>query len=140
MGNPDDIMAKLIGYKFFTKIHLSKGYWQIQMDEDSKELTGFGMHNGCYQFKKMPFGLVSSVTTFSRMMRKMFHQVKKIEHSVDDFLVHTTVRTEHLESLRELFIRIRKAGLTVHQSKCCLVYSSLEFVSHTVNSNRIAME
>ena len=31
MGNPDDIIAKLHGNKFFTKIDLSKGYWQIQI-------------------------------------------------------------------------------------------------------------
>ena len=43
MGNPDDIMAILNGNKFFTKIDLSKGYWHIQMVEESKELTAFGM-------------------------------------------------------------------------------------------------
>ena len=37
MGNPDDIMEKLSGNKFFTKIDLCEGYWQIQMGEDSKE-------------------------------------------------------------------------------------------------------
>ena len=47
MGNPDDIMAKLSGNKFFAKIDLSKGYWQIHMEEDFKEFTAFGMPDGC---------------------------------------------------------------------------------------------
>ena len=83
MGNPDDIIAKLSGNKFFTKIDLSKGYCQITMEEDSKELTTFETPVGCYMFKRMPFGLVNSVATFNRMMRKMLHQVKNIEHYVD---------------------------------------------------------
>ena len=47
MANADDIMAKLSGCKFFPKIDLSNGYWQIQMEEDPKELTAFGTLNRC---------------------------------------------------------------------------------------------
>ena len=87
----------------------------------------------------MPFGLVNSAAKFNCMM-KILHQVKNIKHYVDDVLVHTAVWTEHLATLRELFARIRKAGLTIRQSKCCLGYSSLDSVGHTVGSNRRAME
>ena len=52
----------------------------------------------------------------------------------------TAVWTEHVATLRELFNRIRKAVLTIRPSKCCLGYSSLEFVGHMVGSDRIAME
>ena len=120
MGNPDDIMAKLSGNKSYTKIDLSKGYWQIQMEEHSKELTAFGTPDGCCQFKRMPFGLVNSAATFNRMMRKMPHQAKNIEHYVNHVLVHTAVWMENLVNLRELFTRIRKVGLIICPSKCCL--------------------
>ena len=73
MGNCADIMAKLSGNKFFTKKGFSKGYWQIQMEEDSKELAAFGMSDRCYQFESMPFGLVISAATINRMMSKMLH-------------------------------------------------------------------
>ena len=43
-------------------------------------------------------------------------------------------------NLQQVFTRIRKAGLTIHPSKCCLGYPSLDFVGHTVGSDRIAME
>ena len=69
------------------------------------------------------------------VMRKMLHQVKNIEHYVDDILVHTNVWKEHVAILRELFNRIRKADLTICPSKCCLGYSSLEFVGHMVGSD-----
>ena len=61
-------MTKLSGNKFFTKIDLSKRFWQIQMEGDSKELTAFGTPDGYYQFKRMPFGQLKSVVTFNRMM------------------------------------------------------------------------
>ena len=67
-------------------------------------------------------------------------QVRNIEHFVDDILVHTVVWTEHMAILRELLNKIRKVGLTIHPSKCCLDYSFLELICHMVGSNRIAME
>ena len=121
------------------KIYLSKGYWQILMEEDSKELTAFGTLDGCYQFKRMPFGLVN-LAAFSHMMSKMLHQDKNIEHYVDDVLVYRAVCTEHVATLRELFNRISKAWLAICPSKCCLGYSTLEFVGHTLGSDHIVME
>ena len=60
------------------------------MEEDSNELTALGTPDGCYQFKRIPIGLVNSAATFRRT-RKMLYQVKNIEHYVDDVLVHTAV-------------------------------------------------
>ena len=57
-------------------------------------------------------------------MIKMLHHVKNIEHYVDDNLVHTAVWTEHVEILRELFNRMREAGLTIRPTKFCLGYLS----------------
>ena len=110
-------------------------YRQIQMEEDSKELAAFETPLGCYQFKSMTFGLVNSAVRFNRMMRKMFPQVKNIKHYMDNVLVHTAVWTDHLATLRELFTTIRKAGLTIRLSMCCLGYSSLDYVGHKVGSN-----
>ena len=60
MSNAEDIMTNLKEDKFFTKIDLSKGYWQIPVAEESKHLTAFSTSDSSYQFKKMPFGLVNS--------------------------------------------------------------------------------
>ena len=42
-----DIFAKLAGCKYFSKLDLSKGYWQIPLEECSKVKTAF----------QTPFGL-----------------------------------------------------------------------------------
>ena len=41
MGNPEDIMSKLKDDKFFSKIYLSKGFWQIMVEKSSQHLTAF---------------------------------------------------------------------------------------------------
>ena len=70
MPNADDIYIKLGSDRYFTKLDLSKGYWQIPMAED-KNKTGFVTHRGSYVFTRMPFSMVNSTATFNRMMRRV---------------------------------------------------------------------
>jgi hypothetical protein len=53
MCTPEDILTRLGDDQFFTKIDLSKGYWQIPMEEKSRHLTACTTPDGCYQLKKI---------------------------------------------------------------------------------------
>ena len=74
--NPDEIFSKLANSKYFTKIDLSKEYWQIRLTEGSKEKTAFGTPDGLFQFMTLPFGLVTAPANFSRMMRLVLKGLK----------------------------------------------------------------
>ena len=41
MPNMEEVIIKMSGHKFFTKMDLSKGYWQVSLSERSKPLTAF---------------------------------------------------------------------------------------------------
>lgn len=69
MNRPEDILAKIEGKRFFSELDFSRGFWQVEMDESSKEKTAFTTSSGCYQFLRMPFGLLNSPATFNRLMR-----------------------------------------------------------------------
>ena len=56
-------MSKLKDDKY-SKINLSKGFWQIMEEKSSQHLTAFSTTDGSYAFKKMLFGLVNSGSTF----------------------------------------------------------------------------
>ena len=64
----DDSLASLQKGKFFTTLDMFAGYWQIPMDERSKELTAFISEAGLFQFEVMPFGLSTAGATFQRFM------------------------------------------------------------------------
>ena len=140
MGNPEDIMTKLSKDKYFTKIDLTKGYWQIPVAESSKSMTAFSTPNGLYQFRMMPFGMMNSGATFNRMMRELLGDNEQIDNYVDDVLCHTEEWLLQLQLLREIFTRIREAGLTIRPSKCFIGYTSIDFTGHVVGQGELKME
>jgi hypothetical protein len=48
----DDVLDSLGGKMWFTTLDLASGYFQIPMDEDSKEKTAFITYEGQYQYSK----------------------------------------------------------------------------------------
>ena len=133
-------MTTLCDDQYFTKIGLVKGYWQIPVEEESKPMTSFLTHNGSYQFRMMPFGLVNSGATFNNMMRKLLKGCNDVDNHVDDILGHTVSWDSHLQMLRNVFTRIRKAGLTVRPTKCYIGYKTFDFTGHVVGEGGVRME
>ena len=112
-----DLFQKLKGDKFFSKIDLSKGYWQVTIPEVDIPKTAFVTPDGSYEFLKMPFGMVNSAATLKRGMKKLLRGMKNVEFYWDDILVHTRTWEEHLKILRELCRSRAQAGKTIRPSK-----------------------
>ena len=125
---------------FFSKIDLSKGFWQIMVEKSSQHLTAFSTTKGSYTFKKMPFRLVNSGSTFNRMMRKLLHGCRNADNCVDDILGHTKRWDDHLVTLRDIFTRVRDARLTLKPSKCLIGVESIAFTVHVVGKCILQME
>lgn len=66
----EDLFQNLNGDKYFSKIDLSKGYWQVIILEEDITKTPFVTPDGSYECLKMPFGIVNSEATLKRAMKK----------------------------------------------------------------------
>nr|XP_027219647.1 uncharacterized protein LOC113811983 [Penaeus vannamei] len=107
------IFSRLTESKFFSKLDLTKGFFQIPLHPESREVTAFTSPAGLYQFRVLPFGLSNSPAVFNRVMRQVLQGVKGVEAFIDDILVHSSTFEEHLKILEEVFQRLRCANMTV---------------------------
>ena len=129
----EEIFAKLSEDQYFTKIDLTKGYWQVPLTERAKPLTAFVTPDGLYQFTTMPFGLVNAPASFSRMMRTVLRGLPHVDNFIDDILVHTKTWDEHLDSLRALMDRLKDANLKAKPSKCFVGHTQIDFLGHQLS-------
>ena len=74
------------------------------------------------------------------MTRKLLKGCDYLDIYVDDILGHTVSWDSHLQMLRNLFTRIRQAGLTVRPTKCYIEYTMIEFTGHLVGEGEVRME
>jgi hypothetical protein len=137
MPCPEDVYVALRGKKYRTKMDLTKGYWQIGVHPDTIEKTAFVTPNGAYEFLRLPFGLKNSAASFNRLMRTVLRDVEGVGCFVDDIIIYSDTWETHIEILKNVFGRLRAAGLTVKPSKCTIGVTDVEFVGHRVGMDTL---
>ena len=64
-----ETLESLAGVAHYSTIDMNSGFWQVLMDEESKQYTAFTLCSmGLYECKSMPFGLCNAPPTFQRLM------------------------------------------------------------------------
>src|SRR6266540_2233911 len=116
----NDTVDKIGEKKYYTSIDLASGYWQVEMDENSQDITAFITLWGLYQFNVMLFGLTNAPATFQRLMNYVLHDYLNdfVVVYLDDILICSDTFEEHLAHLRKVFIKLRKANLVIKLKKC----------------------
>jgi hypothetical protein len=90
----------------------------------------------------MPFGLKNVGATYQRTMTAMFHDMmhKEIEDYVDDIVVKSKKREDHLETLRKVFDRCRLYKLKMNPLKCAFGVSAGKFLGFLVHNRGIDVD
>lgn len=101
----DDILSLLDKSKYFTTLDLKSGYWQVQLDEESKEKTAFACHKGLFQFNRMPFVLSNAPAVFQELMNIVLQGCEKFATAyLDDVLIFSKTAREHQRTFRGYFV------------------------------------
>jgi len=64
----DACLDALSGAKLFSAFDLRSSYHQVPMHDDDADKTTFIVRAGTYRFKRVPFGLCNTGSTFQRVM------------------------------------------------------------------------
>ncbi|KAG3079859.1 hypothetical protein PI124_g20069 [Phytophthora idaei] len=72
----DDILDVLGNAKLFSTMDIASGYWNVPMDPNSIEKTGFTSEFGLYEWLVMPFGLCNAGPAFERLMENVLVDLK----------------------------------------------------------------
>jgi len=139
----DDTVDTLAGSKFFSKLDLRSGYWQVEMEEESKDKTAFSVGNlGFYECERLSFGLCNAPATFQRLMEKCMGELHLRECLIfiDDVLIFSKTFEEHIKRLEAVFGRLEQHNLKLKPSKCEFFKTSVVYLGHVVSQEGIATD
>ena len=133
----EELMDDFTGCAYFSKIDLRHGYHQIELDEDSRHITTFITHVGCFRYKRLVQGANSALEEYQHHIDSLFSHQKRIRNISDDILVGGSTKSEHDHNLDTCFKILNDNNLTVNSQKCQIGLSEITFFGHTISSKGI---
>ena len=101
-----EALESLVGAGHFSCLDLKSGFWQIKMDELSKQYTMFTVGNlGFFKCSCMPFGLCNAPATFQWLMKNCLGELNLTYYLIylDNIVIFSQTAEEHLHHLHIIF-------------------------------------
>ncbi|GJP33591.1 hypothetical protein CLOM_g18114 [Closterium sp. NIES-68] len=138
----DELIDNLRGARYFSKIDLCGGYHQIRVFANDSHKTAFRTRYGSYEYTVMPFGLTNAPSTFQLTMNGVFRDLldKCVIIYLDDILIYSTTREQHLKDLEAVFQWLQQHRLITKGSKCEFLKQELEFQGHVISTEGIQID
>ncbi|RVW67552.1 Retrovirus-related Pol polyprotein from transposon 17.6 [Vitis vinifera] len=135
----DQIVDSTSGQGMISFLDAFSGYHQIPMSPDDEEKTAFITPHDLYCYKVMPFGLKNAGATYQRLMTKIFKPLigHTVEVYIDDIVVKSKTREQHVLHLQEVFHFLGKYGMKLNPSKCAFGVSAGKFLGFMVSQRGI---
>ena len=99
--------------------------------------------DGQWEWTRMPFGLINAPSTFQRNTDNLLCGIRSIFAIgyIDDLCVFIDGEPEHhLQHLREVLSRLRRAGLQLKPTECELGQREVDLLGHHVSKAGIFMK
>ncbi|XP_055914211.1 uncharacterized protein K02A2.6-like [Eupeodes corollae] len=121
----DTLMTKLKGAQFLSRLDLKNAYHQLELTEDSREITTFITHKGLFRYKRLLFGVNSAPEIFQKTMENILAPCQNAMNYLDDIIVFGLSEEEHDRELRD---------------KCSFKVDELKFLSHVSTTAGISAD
>ena len=135
-----ETLESLTGAAHYSTFDMNSGFWQVPMDEESKQYTAFTLGSmGLYECESMPFGLCNGPPTFQRLMQNCLGKLNLTYCLIylDDVIVFSDTPEEHLRRMHVVFDCLCEHGLKLKLPKCEVFKSEINYLAHHVSQKGV---
>jgi hypothetical protein len=126
----------------FSSLDLRSAFWQVPVHKTSQKFLTINTHMGKYCFKVLPFGLHSSPAAFQRIMNTVLRGLlwECAIPFIDDVIVFSKDVPSHMSHLRQIFQRLRRAGLKLKPTKCTFAVPQVKYLGHIIGKDGVQVD
>ena len=135
----DQLVNATVGRPWMSFLNVFQGYYQISLALGDQEKTVFVISTRNHHYKVMSFGLKNAMSTYQKMMTRMFEPKlgKSIEVYINDMVIKSKLVYEHVGDLESIFEILKKHKLHLNTSKCSFSVGSDKFLGYMVTHHGI---
>ena len=135
MPNMDLLIDSAMGNVMFSFMDGFSGYNQIRMAPKDAVKIAFRTPIGNFNYMVMPLRLKNAGATYQILVNYMFSQQigRNVEVYVDDMLVKSRDKIDHLNDLEETFNTLDKYKMKLNPAKCVFVVALGKFLGFMVS-------
>ena len=136
----EELFSEMTGARYFSKLDVSKGYWQIKIDIESSQLLTFATPFGRFCFKRLPYSIRNASEIFQVNISEIIEGLEGTRNSQDNIIVWGETLAEHNNRASKVMTKIRESELKLNKSKCVFGVQSITFLGHKLSSTGISPE
>ncbi|CAF2090982.1 unnamed protein product [Rotaria magnacalcarata] len=126
------------GYKFFSKLDMKSGFWQIPIQEEDRHKTAFITPEGLYEWNVLAQGLMNSPPSFQRVMTDILSPYRQFALVyIDDIVVYSHSFKEHLKHINQVLAILSQHNFQLNPSKCSIFRQEIDYLSHTISEQGV---
>jgi len=135
-----ELIVKLRGAKYFTKLDIRWGFNNVRIKEGDKWKAAFWTNCGLYEPLVMFFGLTNSPVTLQTMMDDIFEDLISEGVVMVYILIFTETLEEHRKITRRVLELLEKHKLYLRSNKCEFKKTTIEYLGVIISHNSVAMD
>ena len=130
----EDLFSSVSGGKIFSKLDMSQAYCQLQLEDNSKDITVINTHKGLFRYNRLCFGISAAPGIFQRTMEQLLQNIPGVLCYLDDILICGATEAEHRSRLHTVLTRLQKAGLKLRLSKCSFRVPEVSYLGYRIDA------
>lgn len=132
----------LHGSTIFSKLDLRNAYHLIRIREGDEWKTAFNTPLGHFEYLVMPFGLTNAPAVFQALINDVLRDMinRFVFVYLDDILIYSRNREEHVLHVRQVLERLLKNRLFVKAEKCEFHASTVSFLGYIISQGEVCMD
>ena len=131
----DEMISLLQQGREFSKIDLRQAYFQLPLDEASKQLTTINTSKGLYVFNRLVFGITSSPAIWQKTIDQVLKGLQGVLYHQGDMIVFGKTDEEHHTNLIKVLQRLQDYGIRANRAKCSFYRDEVIFCGIKISKN-----